>query len=111
MCTPGQLTDDLCDQVRLYERLRLTCQREALDARSEETLRMIFQKRVKPSRGPFKVGDMVYFWSGPGEKDKERWRGPAEVALKDRAGTCHVKYAGKVFYAKSRLAKAEERAI
>jgi hypothetical protein len=86
---PQQLTDDLCDQVDLLETLRIRSQQIAQEARTDKVLREIFRKNIRPSRGPFHVGDMVYFWSGTSKKDTERWRGPAEIVLVDRTENCH----------------------
>jgi len=86
---PQQLTDDLCDQVDLLETLRIRSQQIAQEARTDKVLREIFRKNIRPSRGPFHVGDMVYFWSGTSKKDTERWTGPAEIVLVDRTENCH----------------------
>ena len=104
---PQQLTDDLCDQVDLLETLRIRSQQIAQEARTDKVLREIFRKNIRPSRGPFHVGDMVYFWSGTSKKDTERWRGPAEIVLVDRTENCHVKFAGKICMRSKDLLKFE----
>jgi len=97
--TPTQLnvTDELIDQVRLYVGLRNESMKVAQASRSDFVVLDAFRRALRPSRGPFRPGDMVFFWSGFNDKGNDKWQGPGDIALIDRAGSAHVKFSGEIY--------------
>ena len=66
----GPLTEDRIDRI-----VRKLALKSHLEARQAEDLRLDLAKHVRPSDGPFKSGDRVFFWDkDPSKiKDQGRW--------------------------------------
>jgi hypothetical protein len=73
--SPEELTNDPLVEDKIDRIGRKLPLKSHLEARQAEDLRLDLAKHVRPSDGPFKSGDRVFFWDkDPSEiKDQGRW--------------------------------------
>ncbi|CAE7298082.1 GIP [Symbiodinium sp. CCMP2592] len=105
---PGLISSDadpvinssLAQGESVFERrfaLRTAARRAFLDADNEMRIRRAIEHRSRPERGPFNVGQLVYFWRRNRFENKAHWHGPAVIIGKAGSSKVWVAKGTKVY--------------
>ena len=105
---PGMLSSDydpvinssLAPGESMFERrmeLRKAAKKAFCDADAEIKIRKALEHRSRPERGPFEVGQLVFFWRKSRFETKAHWHGPAVVTGKSGHSKVWVAKGTKVY--------------
>src|SRR4051812_9960111 len=68
---PEQITNDPLVPDQLTEHMKVLAIKANLEAKQSDDLRRDMAARIKPSEGPYKLGDKVFYWAKDHSKIKE----------------------------------------
>ena len=105
---PGMISSDydpvinssLVQGESVFERrmeLRKSARRAFCDADSEMKIRKALEHRSRPERGPFELGQLVFFWRKSRFEAKAHWHGPAVVIGKSGQSKLWIAKGTKVY--------------
>ena len=88
------------ERARRSEDIRRAAEVATAEADADEKLRRAFLKKSRPARGPWEVGQMVFFWRDQGSpgrglmKNLTGWRGPAVILAVESDSRIFISYNG-----------------
>ena len=85
------------DWFQRSHEMRAAARRAMVNIDEDLKVRRAIDHRTRPSRGPYEVGQLVYYWRRPpGENKKGIWKGPARVIGFYDAARIWVSHGNKV---------------
>ena len=89
------------DGPRRAEQIRAAANRAFFELDTDDAVRRALVGRVRPPRGPFLPGQLVYYWRNSHTKNfskrmkaSQGWRGPCIVLAREGNSRLHLSYRG-----------------